>query len=139
MQIQDLQWRKNHVHSIKIGWRTLNWSALTIFFEKVLGHLDFWGPGFWIWPPKSMFQGSVTSNQDWKRSKIDIEMIFDSSERWRFILWNYHITEPPNFEFWLDQTSHKFHFGHFLRVIWCSGVQGLRGGLRTTISKVEHS
>lgn len=61
----------------------------------MLGHLDFWGPGFRIWLQKLMFQGSVTSNQDWKRSKIDIEMIFDSSERWRSIFCNYHITEPP--------------------------------------------
>ena len=48
-------------------------------------------------------------------------------------------TEPLNYLFWFHETSHEFVFLRFLVVIMCSGVQGLREGLRATIAKVEHA
>ena len=50
---------KNYVHITKIESCNLYQSALTIFSQKVLGHLDFGMPGSWIWHQKSVFEGSV--------------------------------------------------------------------------------
>ena len=50
---------KNYIHITKIESCNLYQSALTIFSQKVLGHLDFGMPGSWIWHQKSVFEGSV--------------------------------------------------------------------------------
>ena len=88
---------KNYVHITKIESCNLYQSALTIFSQKVLGHLDFGMPGSWIWHQKSVFEGSVYWKVASKRCNTAIEMIFCSSERWGSIFWEFDITEPPHF------------------------------------------
>ena len=99
-------------------------------------------PGSWIWHQKSVFEGSVYWKIASKRCNAAIEMIFCSSERWRSIFFKNVATEPPTeprrLPFYLDLTTVKSVSERFLGVICGSGAQGLRQGLRTSISKVEH-
>ena len=88
---------KNHIHITEIEFCKLYESALTVFSQKVLGHLDFWIPRFWIWHQKSVFEGSVHWKIASKRCNTAIEMIFCSSKTSRSIFWKFHITEPPYF------------------------------------------
>ena len=134
---------KNHVHITKIESCNLYQTALTIFSQKVLGYLDFGMPGSWIWHPKSVFESSVYWKIASKRCNAAIEMIFCSSERWGCIFWEFHITEPlrsPHI-FYSDFIGPvtKIFFARFSGVILPSGAQGLRKGLRTSTSKVEHT
>ena len=70
---------KNYIHITKIESCSLYQSALTIFSQKVLGHLDFGMPGSWIWHQKSVFKCSVYWKIASKRCNAAIEMIFCSS------------------------------------------------------------
>ena len=134
---------KNYVHINKIESCNVYQSALTIFSQKVLGHLDFWMPRFWIWHQKSVFEGSVHWKIASKRCNTAIEMIFCSSERWGSIFWEFHITEPPRspliFSFCIHWTCYKSFFARFSGLILSSGALGLRKGLRTSTPKVEHT
>ena len=108
----------------------------------MLRQIDFRKPGYRIWAQKTLSVGSVTSNDDSKRCNKDFKMIFFSSERWRSIFFKNVATDPPTeprrFPFYLDLTTVKSVSERFLGVTCGSGAQGLRQGLRTSISKVEH-
>ena len=130
---------KNYVHITKIESCNLYQSALPVFSQKVLGHLDFGMPGSWIWHEKSVFEDSVYWKIASKRCNAAIEMIFCSSERWWSIFWEFDITEPlrsPHIFFILYSLNQlQNFFARFSGVILPSGAQGLR----TSTSKVEHT
>ena len=125
---------KNYVHITKIESCNLYQSALTIFSQKVLGHLDFGMPGSWIWHQKSVFEGSVYWKIASKRCNAAIEMIFYSSERWGCIFSEFHITEPlrsPHiFLFCIHWTSYKI-FLHVFQESFC--LLEPRGSVRGSV------
>ena len=107
---------KNHIHITEIEFCKLYESALTVFSQKVLGHLDFWIPRFWIWHQKSVFEGSVHWKIASKRCNTAIEMIFCSSKTSRSIFWKFHITEPPRSPYFFILYSLNLLQIFFLRV-----------------------